>query len=348
MTEKQKKELEAIRVKYRLTKTPSIADVKEFVDTLSWPKYVVDENTSKEQPPKIEKSKVQLKSGEEFYVSNTEKKLREQNLRNQWIDPNSQTPGETWGVIVRKKDSSSNNSSNSNTDDVRSESPTSGNENVSTNGSWQFDNYTENIYQARDEYLQNLLLAQNNEFDDITGLQIKQFEQKQEDIERDQQFFQEDYNRIRSRKTQDYFTWISLQDSKFSKSLDYITNYAAQAIGSFAWIGSMRTIDATTDKMQNEERYQLNFDRDAQDSATQKSRTDQRFQIGKNRLLESKDNYKSSREKEKKVGNIETSWEVNRYYDNLIGNKILAEDEQTRNARGIYGWGTWIEGSFNY
>ena len=161
-------------------------------------------------------------------------------------------------------------------------------------------------------------------------------------------YYRKDFEKITSRKTQDYYKWIALQNKEFSKSLDYVSNYATKTIWALQWFGKNRIIEATWDKMESEARYKLDFTRSMEDLATQKAREEARYKLNTERLAKSKEQYQSARETEKKVWLIEATWDVKTYYDQLVTGRTLAEDQAAGTRRDIIWGGTWVENILNY
>lgn len=70
----------------------------------------------------------------------------------------------------------------------------------------QEQNKTSSPYESRDQYLQNLLKAQYGIFDKETELSLQSFTDKQQDLDIQNQYYNEDFAKITDRKTTDYFT----------------------------------------------------------------------------------------------------------------------------------------------
>lgn len=208
----QQKQLEAVRDKYNLSRTPTLADVYEFRDTGSFASSLYKKNTTSNSKQQQQLEQIRDKYG----LSKTPSLADAQ----EFADTGS------WPSYLNTQQNTSTDTNADVSTDVTQDTSTQG----PTNGSGQSDNNTSDIYASRDEYLANLLQAQNNEFDVITELQVNQYEQQQEDLERDLEYFNQDFQKVRSRKTQDYFTGKALQNKEFSKSLDFITNYAARSV----------------------------------------------------------------------------------------------------------------------
>lgn len=215
-------------------------------------------------------------------------------------------------------------------------------------GQWNEDLKPFDIYAERDKYLTSYVWALGESFDKETKIRLWDFAKTKDDMDLSMDYYRKDFEKITSRKTQDYYKWIALQNKEFSKSLDYVSNYASKTIWALQWFGKNRIIEATWDKMESEARYKLDFSRSIEDLDTQKAREEARYKLNNLRLAEQKSQYESSRDTEKKVKTIEATWTIATYYDSLIWWKTIAEDEAAARRKDITWWGTWVEKIFNY
>lgn len=139
-----------------------------------------------------------------------------------------------------------------------------------------------------------------------------------------------------------------MRNKEFSKSLDYVANVASRAIGSLRGIGASQITDSVNDKIEDDTRIKLNFQRGMDDMQTQQERTQARYKLSSQRLDRSKGNFEDSRDTQRKVLGIETTGAVNQMYDTLTTDTILTEDEAYANRRNITGGGTGVENVFGY
>jgi len=56
---------------------------------------------------------------------------------------------------------------------------------------------------------------------------------RQDDLDLSEKYFLEDFEKITDRRKSDYFTGISLQNTQFSETLDYVQNLSKKA-GTFS------------------------------------------------------------------------------------------------------------------
>lgn len=204
------------------------------------------------------------------------------------------------------------------------------------------------IYTSRNEYLSSYVWALGETYDKATAMELEKFKTAQEDMDLQMKYYKEDYDKITSRKTQDYYKWIALQNKEFSKSLDYVSNLASRTIWSLEWFGKSRIVEATGDKMETEARYKLDFDRGMRDMSTAAAREEARYKLSTTRLATWQQQYEDQRKIWRNVMWIEATWKVWEYYDNLITGQTLSEDIAATNRKNIIWWGTWVENIFNY
>ncbi len=204
------------------------------------------------------------------------------------------------------------------------------------------------IYAERDKYLTSYIWALWESFDKETTIKLWEFQRAKEDVDLSMDYYRKDFEKITSRKTQDFYKWIALQNKEFSKSLDYVSNYASKTIWALQGFGKNRIIEATWDKIEQESRYKLDFSRWMEDLETQKQREEARYKLNTARLAEQKSQYETARDTEKKVKTIEATWNIATYYDTLIWWKTISEDEAAARRKNINWWGTWVENIFNY
>lgn len=204
------------------------------------------------------------------------------------------------------------------------------------------------IYTSRDEYLSSYVWALWETYDKGTAIELEKFKTAQEDMDLQMKYYKEDFDKITSRKTQDYYKWMALQNKEFSKSLDYVSNLASRTIWSLEWFGKSRIVEATGDKMETDARYKLDFDRWMQDMSTVSTREEARYKLSTTRLAKGQQQYEDQRKIGKSVMWIEATWKVWEYYDTLITGQTLSEDIAAANRKDIIGWGTGVENIFNY
>lgn len=200
----------------------------------------------------------------------------------------------------------------------------------------------------RDKQAENYIAALNEQFQKTTEIELWRYEDRQEDLDLQNKYFQEDFARITSRRNQDYYTWISLQNKEFSQSLDFVQNISKQAVGTFEGLWKTWIIEATEQKIENDIRYKTSYDRAVEDANIWKTRTDARYKLDTSRLGESKDQFITSRDTQKKVMGIQAKWEHTQYYDNLVTGRVLQEDTNARTSSWLFWWWTWIQNIFNY
>jgi hypothetical protein len=204
------------------------------------------------------------------------------------------------------------------------------------------------IYWKRDEYLKNYIWALEESFDESTWLKLQEYWEAKTDYETDIQYYRQDFEKITSRKNQDYFKWIALQNKDFSKSLDYVANLWAKTIWALEWFWRSRIVEATGEKIEQDVRYKLDFDRTMEDLSIWKERKEARYKLDLERLAQSKAQFEKARETEKRVWTIEATWDIARYYDTLITGKTLSEDEAAKRRKEIEWWWTGIENIYNF
>ncbi len=206
----------------------------------------------------------------------------------------------------------------------------------------------DDIYSQREEYIESYVWALGESFDEATWVQLEKYKQAKEDATRDIEYYRADFDKITSRRNQDYFTWIALQNKEFRKSLDYVANLWAKTMWALQWFWKSRIVEATEWKIESEARYKLDFERGAEDLAIWKERAEARYKVWELRLSEWQAQYEKSRDIEKKVWAIEAAWAATRYYDELITGKTLWEDEAAKRRQDITGGWTGIEKIFSY
>lgn len=202
--------------------------------------------------------------------------------------------------------------------------------------------------EKRDKHIKNIIWAFWESFDAATDIQLDKFQQSREDSERELEYYRADFDKITSRRNQDFFTWIALQNKEFSKSLDFVANLWTRTVWALQWFWKSRIVEATKDKIETDTRLKLRFDRGTEDLNLKKERAEARFKLWWERLDKAETQFRKARDTEKKVKWIETAWSITRYYDDLITGKTLSEDQAARRRQNITGGWTGVENIFNY
>jgi len=187
-----------------------------------------------------------------------------------------------------------------------------------------------------------------SQFDAQTNLQLQEFSDTRDDLETSMSQYREDFARITSRQNKDYFTGVALQNKEFSKSLDYIANAASRSIWSLKGVGASRITDSTNDKIENDARIKLNFDRSVEDRNIDKQRQEARYKLSSTRLARNEKNYQDSRSTEKKVLWINAASSITEQYNDNITNSYLQETSADGFRKNISWWGSKVENIFDY
>lgn len=310
--------------KFWLASTPSESDYKEFAQTGTFPQYLYKKtaSTSSKKNSVNDLTESDFKKIQEKYgLAKAPTKTDVQ----EFIDTGSFSSTLTWKnpALIRTV--------------------------FDNNAGWKdsTSNETSNPYDARDQYTKNYIDSINAEFDSTTSQNMKSYDRTQTDYDTNINYYRQDFDRITSRRNQDYITGIALQNKKFSQSLDFVSNYVWRTIGSLSGIGKSRITNATQDKIENDARIQLNYDRANQDSQIDLSRQDARYKLGSVRLAEDKQNYSDQRDKEKKVMDIKAQGDVTQYYDTVTTDTVISEDAAAKRKKNIQWGGTGVETIFN-
>jgi hypothetical protein len=315
------KKLEAAQKKFGLVRVPTETDYKEFAQTGTFPKYLYGASKA----PATKKTSTKDLSTEDLAAIQKKHNL---------------TKAPTGADVQEFLDTGSFSRNLTGQKSVLTPAK-------STADTVKDVNQTDTPQQARDQYLQNYIQSLNEEFDVGTKQNLTQYDRSQSDADLQMQYYRQDFDKITSRKNQDYITGIALQDKKFSQSLDYISNYVWRSIGALAGIGKSRITDATQDKMEEEKRIKLNYDQNMQDMQSDKERQEARYKLGTLRLAEDRGQYETQRSKEKNVMGIKATGEITQYYDTLMTDTILSEDAAAKQRKNITGGGTRVETIFD-